>query len=318
MEMPTVKETIDSNKKMRAGLNIMWLMIVVIGALAQYRDNITSILDRITSRASLCQSEMEIFTSWSDFTGFITPPSPSYDAGNGIRHALVNVTFDDVSYNAYQATIYDQSVDILSAFATLKFSNMPLGVITTPVYIDFFFLMQDLVIPSGFASIAKFSPNDGTMNRFITIELDSNNVLHLNYVPNQIGHVQYLYQNVNNTVPLYKWVNVSTYIDWSSSDGIVVVWQDGVLQSAANIAGGNGYLKQMNLGIEASGSTCCGSIYNYLLDIQRVCKENVSPNSPATSFPVPPVTQPRTRSYGSTHSIPVMLVILVLLMYVSL
>jgi len=260
--------------------------------------------NRIKPRTNICQVDTQTFRNWRDFTGETTPSAPSYDDGAGIRQSLQVLTLGGESYTTYKATIYAATTADHRAYATLQYATTTSGVFATPVYLDFYFLMQGLTIPQGgYAIIAMFSPDGGTPLRYITLDLDSNNMLHLNFVPNQQGSTQWIYQNFNNPMPSNAWVNITAYIDFSASGGIMAIWQDGVIQSVANVNGGSGTLKQMHLGLIASGAISSGTIYNYNLVTQKVCTSTPATTT-STAVPSPGTTSsvPTTTSTTSSHA----------------
>jgi hypothetical protein len=239
---------------------------------------------RIAPRSNVCRTLTEDFSSWSDFGGYTIPAAPSYDDGKGTKHSLEVLSSGASSYNAYKASIYATSTDLHAAYATYRYADKSTGPLASPAYVDFYFLMQGLTIPSnGFASIGKFSPNAGTLTRYITLDVDSNYMLHLNFVPNQSGDTVWLYQNFNNPLPANKWVNITVYMDWSSTNGIAAVWQDGVIQSVANLNGGSGFLQQAHMGLIASGNIGGGTVYNYAMVSNAICGFSQAPSTTTTT-----------------------------------
>jgi hypothetical protein len=246
--------------------------------------------NRIATRSNVCRTLSEDFTSWSDFTGAVVPAGPTYDDGKGIKQSLEILTSGTTSFNVIKSSIYAATTDSHSAYATYRYADKTGGALATPAYVDFYFLRQGLAIPSnGFASIAKFSPDASTINRYFTLDVGSDYVLRPNFVPDQTGSTQYIYQNGNRQLPSDQWVNITVYMDWSSTNGIVAVWQDGVIQSVANLNGGNGFLNQAHFGLVASGSIATGNVYNYAMVSSQICGFTPAPSNfqtPTTATPI--------------------------------
>ncbi|KAL0482256.1 envelope glycoprotein [Acrasis kona] len=262
------------------------LALLLVFSVAIISINAQSYMDRIVPRRNICRAQGDYFNSWSNYN-YVTPGAPSYDSGS-IKHSLRTINNNRV----YQAEIYKASSTIQSAWGLLDFSASPQGKFSTPAYIDFYFLRDNFNVPSnGFASIASFSPDGGNAKRYVTVDINAQNMIYLNNVPSQNSGAQWLYQRTNNVQSNNVWMNITVYVDFNPAGGIMAVWQDGVIQSVANIQGSSSAtLGQLHLGLVASGSISSGSIYNYGLNIMQVCGQ-ASPPTTTTTVPVPTTTQ---------------------------
>ncbi|KAL0481975.1 dynactin subunit 1 [Acrasis kona] len=264
-------------------VRFLLLCAIVVSVLTQVP------FDRIKPRRNLCRTQTEDFKSWRSFS-YITPPAPAYDDGS-IKHTLRTISD---STPVYQAQIYQASTKDHFAWPLLDFSQTAVGKFQTPVYIDFYFLTQGFNVPSnGYASIATFSPDGDTPNRYISLDMNSQGMLYLNRVPAQNSPVgNWIFQKTNNLINDNTWMNITVYLDFNPAGGIAAVWQDGVLQSVANVTGSSSAtLGQLHLGIAASGSISSGSIYNYGLNVMQVCEPT---NTDVTTAPSAPTQRPTT------------------------
>ena len=127
------------------------------------------------------------------------------------------------------------------AYPTFQFEKTSIGILKGSVLVEFSvwadFKLSDLQDLNWFSLATFTSYSDQYWYRSYLINIDANYKIHLMHVPQQGQVIHDIYQSQSVIFPMKKWVKITAYIDYLSSNRFnspfIAVWQDGNLISVA-------------------------------------------------------------------------------------
>ncbi|MDO8391857.1 MAG: hypothetical protein Q7V57_15385 [Actinomycetota bacterium] len=144
-------------------------------------------------------------------------------------------------------------------YPTLQFDRIGAGACASPCVVDLWVWLDANLGPGQWFSLATLSldPSD-RWSRVITVNVGVEGWLHLGHVP-VTGAAERAYQT-DAPFPMRQWVRVTTYLD-ARPGGVAVVWQDGVVASAARLDGvAGGLVPQAHFGLYAPPDLLAGRV----------------------------------------------------------
>jgi hypothetical protein len=148
-------------------------------------------------------------------------------------------------------------------YPTIQLPRRPVGTCPTPCLIEFQARLDGVQLDRGeWFSLGTFTsdPSD-RWSRVVTVNVGWEGWLHVFHVPDQ-GAGDRLFQRTDLPFPQGRWVRITTWLDLDPEHGVVAVWQDGRLVSAARVRGGDGSLDQLHFGLYAPPSLTQGTVAN--------------------------------------------------------
>lgn len=103
----------------------------------------------------------------------------------------------------------------------------------------------------------------------VLVNLSYEGFVHLMHVP-WAGGKQTTFQTSTLLFPKSEWVELKIYLDFSNPEGVVRVWQNGILVSEAKVYCRKNAISQLHFGLYAPPTVSSGSIYNDDLRIEEV------------------------------------------------
>jgi hypothetical protein len=221
-------------------------------------------LDRILNKNAnnlYCRQFSSSFETLSDFQ-YVT------NSTSGSMGQLSQDIVHSGKYS-YQAIIIQPETNPHTQYAAFIPSETSGGSFNTPAYIEVWIYL-DVTVPAGNAywfTLGEIS-TDGSRAP-VSLTLNSAGQLGLYNVPTD-NYIGYVYQNTSITMPQKQWVNITMYIDFSSTVGYVALWQDGTVVALANVQNGDGKLSQVHFGMVASSNIASGTLYNDDLSVKEI------------------------------------------------
>jgi hypothetical protein len=207
----------------------------------------------------------------ADFAGFYRTPQSAltrHEVRSGIAHSGTRAHIGWLTGAAGSEPVDGPNH---RGYPTIQLSKRPVGTCTTPCLIEFWTRIDDVALDRGeWLSLATFSadPSD-RWARVITVNVGPEGWLYLFHVP-EPGLGAWELQRRDIPFPQDRWVRITTWLDLDPDGGAAAVWQDGVLVSAARVAGGDGSLDQMHFGLYAPPSVTSATVINDDISVFRV------------------------------------------------
>ncbi|KAL0482375.1 cation channel [Acrasis kona] len=231
-----------------------------------------------------CRQWATSFEDWSDFSANNFDITP-LNNGMGSAHTLTT-TKARSGKKSHMGVITSAEDNQHTGWPSVQLykNTGASGGFVGGVYIEvWIYLDIEITDPTQWITIGEISGRTGATpgSTFISLDIGAEGYLQLGHVPS--GNFRFhTFQNFGNMFPRQKWVNVTTYVDFNPTTGIAAVWQDGVLQSVANIEGGNYRMNQLHFGLYAMNQITTGVVYNDDLTITEVTTAGNS--CPAESY----------------------------------
>lgn len=255
-------------------------------------------LSNVVSRSKTCRTVFQ--TSFESFSDFILQNFYITPLDNPARASRHNITSERArtGNKCHKGQFYAYSYEPHMGFPAVEFYKQPEGPIANKIYAEVWVYLDSLTFPSDpweWLMLATFA-TDSEYSRFISVNIDKNNLAHLMHVPRQ-GEKYWTYQDLNAVLPFDQWVNITTYVDFSKDNGMAVLWMNGKVVSIAQVQDTNGVIADSHFGLYCSGNVTTGAIFNDDLIIQEVAESytscpmveakttNSTPSNPTTIEP---------------------------------
>ncbi len=223
------------------------------------------------------------FEAVSDFNGYYIVPQGAH----GSTHYLDPADKYHGSFSHRAEVVQANDIDNDSTPEYLPHRAYPTvqmyktGIFNTPclitMYVKVSMALQERAGVDDWLSLitTTCTPNDN-WDRTVLCNLTTDGYLRLVHVPNQ-GEQTHIYQ-VNSTLdpsallvmPQNTWFRLDMYVDFSSTSGRAIVWQNKIRVSEALVNGGNGNLAQYHGGLYCGAAISTGTVWNDKLRILEV------------------------------------------------
>jgi hypothetical protein len=242
-----------------------------------------------------CRQWATSFESWDDFTSMDFDITPLND-GKGSAHTLSSVQVRSGKYaHMGVITAIEDSEHIGWPSVQLYKNTYDFGGFSGGVYIEIWVWLDIAIGYNQWVTLGQISPSMGATpgTRYISLDIGDQGYLQLGNVPDP-NYAFHIYQDFTNLFPRRQWVNITLYVNFDPNNGYAALWQDGVLQSVANVHGGYFRVNQLHFGLYADNLIPGGVVFNDDLTITEVTTmDKACPSSnwimtlPPTNPPVP-------------------------------